>query len=174
MANLSTVIGGEAVLAKLKAELDKIEGKTVKGLILAAAFVRRETENTPPLTPVDLGNLRASWFVATPTRFAKGGGTIPFKGPKASIMATEHSATISEAKGMVSGDPKKPGIVFGYSANYALYVHENLGMHNPSSPYWMNRKKKWRPNSGPKWFQSALGTNTKKMAQIIADNAKIL
>jgi len=162
MANLSTVIGGEAVLAKLKAELDKIEGKTVKGLILAAAFVRRETENTPPLTPVDLGNLRASWFVATPTRFAKGGGTIPFKGPKASIMATEHSATISEAKGMVSGDPKKPGIVFGYSANYALYVHENLGA---------NFK---RPGAGPKWFQSALGTNTKKMAQIIADNAKIL
>ena len=176
MANVTTIIGFDKVMARLNVELDKIDGKTVKGLVLASAMIRNDMETTPPLTPVDLGNLRASFFVATPTGISRGGGNSGgrFKGPKAGVMASEHAATISEAKGMVSGNKKKPGVVLGYSANYALYVHENIGMHDASNPYWAKRKKGWRPNSGPKWFEAAFKRNSKKIVQIVADNAKII
>lgn len=54
--------GINRVLNRLNAELIKIRGKSLQGLILAADIIRRDMDKTPPLIPVDFGNLRSSWF----------------------------------------------------------------------------------------------------------------
>lgn len=55
--------GLNQVLSNLSKEGKKIEGKTMKGLLRSAILIRRDMDRTPPLIPVDIGNLRASWFV---------------------------------------------------------------------------------------------------------------
>lgn len=56
------VHGTERVIGNLNREISQIEGRTMKGLIRSAAFIREDMERKPPLIPVDEGNLRASWF----------------------------------------------------------------------------------------------------------------
>jgi len=168
MAGAAQIHGFKEVEANLNRQLEGIKSRSMKGLIMGAALVRNETEKTPPLTPVDLGNLRASWFVVTAKGVQVGKGTHGFRGPKAAKISSDHSATIGEAQGMaaVQSVGKKKVLIMGYSANYALYVHEGhgeigLGMHYK------------RPESGPKWFESAVKNNSQKIVQIVKDNAKI-
>jgi len=123
--------GMSAVMAKLNAEILKIEAGSMKGLIEAASIIRRDMEKTPPLVPVgETGNLRASWF------------TSPIK-----------------VDGM-------PGLLIGFSANYAVFVHEMVDKEG--------KKINWnRPGSGAKFFEAALSRNTKLILQTIRDNAHI-
>jgi len=54
----------------------------------------------------------------------------------------------------------------GFSAEYAAFVHEMIGTSE--------RPINWsRPGSGPKFFEAALKRNTKKIFEIIRDNAEI-
>lgn len=163
MANASQVHGLDQVVSNLNKELEEIENRSMKGLIMAAAHVRNQTEKTPPLTPVDLGNLRSSWFVVTAKSVPVGSGIHKFKGPKAAQLSTDHSSTVGEGQGIVASQSteKKKFLMMGYSANYALWVHEMLGA---------NFK---RPGAGPKWLESAIKTNSKKIVQIVKDNAQI-
>jgi hypothetical protein len=108
-------------MRNLNMELDKMKRGSAQGILDAAEFIHADTEKTPPLTPVDTGNLRSSWT----TRF--------FRRNKKSV------------------------VVFGYSANYALYVHEMIGEVN-----WT------RPNSGNKWFEYAIKRNYNRLIHIIA------
>ena len=59
------ILGLDKVGANLNKEILKIKGRSMKGLIEAAAFIRRDMEQTDPKIPVDTGNLRASWFTTT-------------------------------------------------------------------------------------------------------------
>ena len=119
--------GVDAVITKLNRQIGMMENASIMGLYEAVEFIHAETERTPPLTPVDTGNLRSSWR------------TVLFR---------------SKAR-------KRSYIVFGYSANYALYVHEMLGMI------------KWtRPNSGNKWFEIAIKRNLTRIQAIITNNVK--
>jgi len=118
--------GMDRVLRNLNAALTYIEVGSAAGLVEAAEFIHADTEKTPPLTPVDTGNLRSSWT----TRF--------FRKNKQSV------------------------IIFGYSANYALYVHERLGPTNWS-----------RKNSGAKWFEYAIKRNADRIFHLISKGAKI-
>lgn len=56
--------GIDIVVRNLNKEIKKIEGRSLKGLIKSAALIRKDMEDTPPLIPVDTGNLRASWFTS--------------------------------------------------------------------------------------------------------------
>lgn len=177
LINITTHIEGfDKVMANLNKELEGIKNRSVEGLIMAAAFVRRDTEKTPPITPVDLGNLRASWFVVS----AKGKAQDPLgvsgnfrqgRGKQArskdfiAKMKQGHVQAINESAGIVrSNEAGKQGkfVVAGYSANYALWVHEMIGA------------VKWsRPNSGPKWFESAVYRNRDTIVKIVRDKAKV-
>ncbi len=122
--------GMEAVMTNLNAAILKIEAGSMKGLIESAIIIRRDMEKTPPLIPVDTGNLRASWF------------TSPIK---------------------VTG---MPGLLIGFNANYAIFVHEMVGDEG--------KQINWnRPGSGPKFFEQALTRNTKLILQTIQKNAYI-
>lgn len=118
--------GMDRVMGNLHKELNKIKRGSAQGLLDAVALIHADTERTPPLTPVDTGNLRSSWT----TRFFR--------------------------------EAKKSVVIFGYSANYALFVHEMIGPVN-----WT------RPNSGNKWFEYAIKRNFNRILALIAGRAKI-
>ena len=179
MANVITIRGFDKVMANLNGEIALIKNRSLKGLIMGAAIVRKDMEKTPPLTPVDYGNLKASFFVVT-ARGISYGKSPKFKGHLAGKMSAEHVSTIGEIQGMVAA--KSAGgnkfLMLGYSANYALYVHEYLGMPETSSYRYgpgPGKKRKYtpRPGAGPKWFESSFKRNKEKILEAIRLNAQI-
>jgi hypothetical protein len=131
--------GLDRVLSNLKKETDKIPGKTLKGLIRAAIIVRRDMEQTEPKIPVDTGNLRSSYFLVT-----SNGDALDGQNP---------------------GIPKQavpgPYVALGFSANYAVKVHEAVNI------------KFKRPGSGAKFLESALDRNAKTIIDLIKQEAII-
>ena len=125
MKNGAKIEGLAEVNKNLNNEIQKIKGRTMKGLIESAILVRVDMDKTPPLIPVDTGNLRHSWFTS---HFYQGNGF---------------------------------GLHFGFSANYAIFVHENIGA------------KFNRPGAGAKFFEASLKRNEKEILAIIAKNAKV-
>jgi len=115
----------DRVLINLNREIKGIENRSMQGLIESAIIVRRDMDKTPPLIPVDTGNLRASWFT-TPVR----------KGTQ-------------------------QGLMVGFNANYAVFVHENVGAH-------FNR-----PQSGAKFFEASLKRNKQMILETIKRTASI-
>jgi hypothetical protein len=166
----TAVQGFEEVLSNLQREAFNIENGSLKGLILAAAFIRRETERNSPITPVDLGNLRSSWFTVSSKgkaanvkdKFGTALRTGNFKGLKMAELSTEHEDAIAEAQRLVANPGEGTEMVMmGYSANYAVYVHENIGAHFQ------------RPQAGAKWFEAAMKRSTWQVLKILKDNTQI-
>ncbi len=166
------IVGFNNVMANLRKAILQIEGGTARGVVLAVAHVRRQMETTPPLTPVDKGNLRASWFV-TVTRLKnvempilqnEKGKDIRegmFVGKLSKRMRSEHGSTKAEASGLVNSMQRKIQSIFGFTAFYAAAIHEKLAANFQ------------RPGAGPKWFEQALNSNTDVILKIIKDNAYI-
>ncbi len=168
MAFSNQVQGLDEVIRNLNIEIAKIKGATKQGLVKSLALVRYNTEHTPPLTPVDLGNLRASWFVVTADSVPVGKGTEQFKGPKAAEMLSDHSSTVQECQQIAQSDAiKKIIVIGGYSANYAVYVHELLGTASGKEIMWS------RVGSGPKWLEWAFTRSQQDILVIIAENARV-
>jgi len=173
---LTGVQGFESTMKRLNMALLEIEGGSVRGLMLAADAIRIATESSPPLTPVDLGNLRASWFVVTS---AKDKVQLPevrnekgklvregrFRGPKAEQMKKEHKMVKTLAEAEISGQKDLHIVMMGYSANYAVHVHE--GPHGNLGANFQ------RPGAGIKWFEAAFNRNARKIIRVIAANAQI-
>jgi hypothetical protein len=167
----ANLIGLELVLANLNKEIAKISGRTTGGLLRAVALVRVDMEKTPPKTPVDTGNLRASFITvpnggdivtgADPTFSDVGSDGTIHKG-KAARDAQHHATVMAEVVSEAS-KAKYPMVIFGYTVSYAAYVHENMEAKNWS-----------RPESGPKFLESAINRNYDKMLQVIREEAKIL
>ena len=153
--------GMDVVLANLNREILLMEERSNTGLIEAAILIRRDMDMTPPLIPIDLGNLRASWFTVT----GKGkGGEVEegagFSGPKAGDLQTDRQAAIAEGQAVASAYTG-PMVMLGFSANYAMFVHENIGASFK------------RPGAGAKFFESALKRNKDAILQLIGTNASI-
>lgn len=62
MPQKKSLKGINKVLKNLNKEIMKINNRTMGGLISAAADIREDMDNTPPLIPVETSNLRGSWF----------------------------------------------------------------------------------------------------------------
>ena len=139
MKNSSHLKGLDQVLRNLKKETDKIVGKTMKGLIRAAIIVRRDMEQTEPKIPVDTGNLRSSYFLVTST-----GETLDGQNP-----------------GVPKIQNNGPYVAMGFSANYAVQVHEAVNI------------KFKRPGSGAKFLESAVDRNAGAILEMIQKEVKI-
>lgn len=176
------IYGFDKVLHNLNTEIGKITGATEKGAVEALAFIRYQTEHSKPKTPVDYGNLRASWFISTAKRVHKGATTGLFKNNpthrlSANRLAADHTQALADAK----SELKKMSVygiavMGGYSANYAAAVHENIkaGFGRKSKRADGKYKSGWgRPGSGPKWLQFHFQGNTQAILKIIALNAKV-
>ena len=146
--------GFDKVIANLNKEIMAIENRTMRGLILGAALIRRETEHGTVKTPVDLGNLRASWFVVTANSVPVGKGVANFNGPQLTKLCVAHITTIQESQALLkAGGKKLKAIICGYSAPYATWVHENVdaGHGQPSRRGNGKMVSGWnRKGSGPK------------------------
>jgi hypothetical protein len=55
------IIGTKNVQEALNKKLAQIKGASISGLLKAAAFLREDMDRTPPLIPVDTGNMRARY-----------------------------------------------------------------------------------------------------------------
>jgi hypothetical protein len=176
------VQGFEEIMNRLQQEIYKIKGASIEGLIKGAVMVRRDTEYTAPVTPVDYGNLRSSWFITTATHaVGKDQWNKGFKSTKkgsnrkvnAARLAADHDNAIAESKAALAS--KKgiglDGVTFGYSAFYAVYVHENkfAKFKRVIKAEGDQPAKK----SGYKWFQNAVFRNRDKFVEIVAQNVKI-
>jgi len=170
MADSAKVEGFDTVIKNINIEILAIRNRTNAGLIKAAALIRNETETGEARTPVDLGNLRASYFVVTAKSIPVGRGVARFNGPKLAKLLSDHVSTIQEAQSIVRAAGKDNiFIMMGYSANYAVYVHEMVGA---------NFKRKGRGKSKGKdatykWFQRAFVKHKDNIIVIIRDNARI-
>ena len=157
--------GFNNVMSNLNMELEKIKGKSEKGLVMAAAFIRKQTETADPKTPVDLGNLRHSWAVVSSTRVYAGNTRSAFVGPKGGDIGTNHGQVLTQfqalAQGLSNGNQRKV-VVLGYSVNYGGYVHEMIG-----DITWT------RKGSNSHWLETHIKRNQKKLLQIIATEVKI-
>lgn len=180
----SRIKGFDIVLANLNREIATIKGASMRGLIIGASIIHRDTEKTPPLTPVDRGNLRSSYFTVTSKSIIAGRsnlgeeGSGRFSGENAQKMHADHVAAISEMQqnaSSISMGGKRNVLMMGYTASYALFVHENIGM--TEEPGWRYGpgpgRKRWytpRPGAGPKWFESSFKRNRDRVIQAIKDN----
>lgn len=164
MAGKKKILGMERVIQRLHAEVVKIEGRTLAGLIEFAILIRRDMDYTPPLIPVEWGNLRQSWFVVSAKKNERRGQG-SFKGKNASQLAMDHGSVQEEAKGIARAI-RYPVLILGFSANYAMFVHEMVGGGG--------KRISWkRPGSGSKFFQASIRRNMKEGLGLIAKNARI-
>lgn len=153
--------GLQQVVKNLNRQVRRIEGRTLAGLIDANIIIRRDMENSYPRIPVDTGNLRASYFCVTSKGRAEDGGTPVFKGMGSARMSSQHENVLSKARASAS-IMRDPAIIIGFTANYALPVHERFGTVN-----WN------RPNSGPKFLEKALKNNEREILNAIRKAARI-
>lgn len=158
--------GIDKVMKNLNSVFEKIEKDCYPALIECSIVIRRDMTNTAPKVPVDLRNLEHSWFAVT--RESSVNTSSRFTGPESSVLSSDHSAAVSESKSLVSAK-RKPSMVMGFSANYAVYVHEMVDA-NFARP---KDGKSRRPGAGAKFFERALQRNEKQMLQILQNHLKI-
>lgn len=151
-------IGVDKVMANINREIGKIKNRSVRGLIKAAIVIRRDMDKTPPLIPVDLGNLRASFFITTATGVPEAGGN--FKGDAPPGMSSDHASVVAGARSKAAVI-SHPIVILGFSANYARAVEESERF-----------KEGKRPGSGPRFFESSLKRNSGLIVKIIATEAR--
>lgn len=148
--------GIKEVSKNLNREIDAIVGRTLQGLIEASILIQRESE---PMVPIDSGNLRSSWFTVDNHSSVVSGGNPSFQGEGSSEMSSDHRIVIDKTKQMVVGN--NPALAYGYTANYAALVHENVDAN------WK------RPGATAKFLEKAIRINQNKILHIIKSKAKI-
>jgi len=115
---LNHVLAG---LQRMAATLPKL---SKKGLIRLGLLIQREAMLR---TPIDLGNLRSSAYTAWSGGDINKSITMPnFKGGQAGQLSMSHEKTIMEAKQNAATSIFNPVVEVGFSAYYAVFVHENL------------------------------------------------
>lgn len=180
---MARIEGMDKILDNLAKETRAIVGGSASGVTKAGLLVMRESQK---MTPVRLGNLRNSRFlVSNIPGLAPSVGGGNFKGDDASKMGSNHAQTkvnvMGEAAAKSKGG-KAPTVGVGYSAVYALSVHEN-----PSSGAAGNTREANAARSGtkvplsrihskkgqPKFLEEPLKRLSSKILDIIRKDAKV-
>lgn len=150
------VLGLETTLASMNKEVRRIKRRTRRGLIKAGFLIQREAQL---LCPVEYGNLKASAFTvwggkAEVTKPATAGG---FKGPQATRTKTDHEI-ITRSESAKLRVTKEPQVEVGFTAFYAIYVHENMEAKHPVGE--------------AKFLEKAIARNQAQIVKVIADDAR--
>jgi len=153
--------GMDKVIARLNKEILALKSISIQGLIEASIVIRRDMEVTSPVIPVDMGNLRASWFTVTKISTTKEGG---FKGKDKGQVMQDTNAAVTNAKGVVN-TLKVPILIMGFGANYAVYVHENVGAN-----FTGKGEGDRRQGAGAKFLEASLNRNKAEVLKILRNN----
>jgi hypothetical protein len=162
MAKVIPLRGLNKVLKNLNKEIKNTDKRAQSGLTAAALFLKGEAQKE---APVDLGNLRNSAFVTFPSGEISGAGT-GFKGKYVGDLKAHHLSVTTESKGRVKSS-KNPVAEVGFSAVYALAVHEN--------PRSGKSGRAGAATSGNwKFLENPLKRNAKKIFDIIRERTRII
>ena len=115
------VIGMDEVLARLNNGVRRIEIRTKKGMIAAGLFLQRASQK---MTPVDLANLRSSAFTIWGP--GKGRSSPSFSGDDAAQLTANHENVMGQDSMDLNTKRSQPEVEVGYSAFYAIFVHEDM------------------------------------------------
>lgn len=156
--------GLDQVLKNLKIEFDRMKRGAIEGVAEAGKIIYEDGDSTQPLIPEDLGNLKESYFVVTSDGNVTTGTSPQFDDGRgdAGKLSSGHSTALASAKSRARG--VNPKAVFGFSAYYALIVHEMEA----------DRDVRWtRPGSGSWFFWAAFTRNTHKVLEVIKQKVMI-
>ena len=142
------------VLKNLNKEIAKIEGVAIAGLLEAGLFIKAQSGK---VIPVEYGNLKGSCYVIA-SDGSKDNSTPEFSGPKAAEIAAEYSIEKSKAHTRMKKETM-PTAEIGYTASYAIFVHENLEAEH-------------RIGKQAKFLQNAMENNHNRILSIITKRAK--
>lgn len=158
-------VGLTRILKNLYAEIEGIKGRTLTGMIQGVRFIHKDCDATMPLVPERTGNLKQSWFlVSSRGKILDGYGAhfrpeidpgypTPSGAKKAARMEADHFQMINVMADVAeSMADEGPTVIFGYTAFYAILVHEMY-----ASAEW---RPEWtRPGSGPHWLDASVKRN---------------
>ena len=162
--------GIKKITDNINKELDKMKGKAQSdGFMRVAMAVYQEMEYGSRKIPLDTGNLRASYFAAI--KGSNGGANLGngyVQNIKRTKKDTQHQQmVVSAARSAVQAQPY-PNMIFGFAANYAFYVHEDLQAKGKDGvTNWQ------REGSGPKFFEIALRAKENEIIEILKDSIKL-
>lgn len=126
------VVGLEKVLQALAKQIREIPERNNKGIIKGGFVILRAAQQK---CPVQYGNLKASGFLVWPTGNvgaspAWKNGATKKNGMQVQVdtgrMNQDHASAMSFLRDRVKEETKNKGVGIGFSAYYALYVHENI------------------------------------------------
>lgn len=157
---MTKLTGLEKVMQNLHKRLERVRLYTLKGLIESAIDIRRDMDTVPPLIPVDTGNLRASFFVVSSLGKVEAGVSGTFVGKREGEMTARHREVVEKYRAQVVSW-ENPAVILGFSARYAIYVHEMYGA------------KFKRPGAGPGFFAVALNRNKRRILENIKRSIEI-
>lgn len=160
MSGSVRVLGLEKVLSNLNKALTESKKTTKKGLIRAGFFIQRGSQQR---CPVDTSNLKNSAYTAwgegsasNPDFRTSGVSGKTVSPAEVAQMSANHEAEITKRKAAVQG---KLAVYVGYSAAYALFVHEDLAANHP--------------NGGEaKFLESAIQDNQAQIIRIATETEK--
>ena len=129
---MAGLLGIDKVISNLSKAIEKIEGGTQAGVLTAALHERGEAQK---LTPVDEGNLKNSAYVVSGSVTRQDAS---FKGDDSQKLAAGHNTSVSGSKSKVT-TAKMPMAIIGFSAFYAVFVHEISKNYNTKAVSWQQR-----------------------------------
>ena len=166
------VFGIDKMLRNLRKESNEIYNNSIIGMYKGALLILRDATL---LCPRDLQNLRASGFVmangpkvtgkrvkrkkgSSPKFVDSRQGTTTYKPGITAQMTGDHEEVISNHEREMESR-KNPMVVVGFSAFYAVYVHEDPYAHHEVGQY--------------KFLQLSIRRNTDKVLAMIKEEARI-
>jgi hypothetical protein len=167
MAGMKKLKGLDKVLSNLNKAIKKQRLNTSSGLQEAALVVKADSVK---LTPIDLGNLRASSFVMVTGRSNPASPSWKSSEDSGKIQ-TAYSQAVSEGRSIVGkSDEHIVGIV-AYGAYYALYVHETP-MKHAGVPRTTGKGNYWDGGEN-QFLLKSLMKNKKRVLDILVKHAKV-
>lgn len=176
------IVGMEKVLKNLNRVSRRVEGRTKSGLVQGGLLIFRDAKK---MAPRDLGNLWNSGYVVwhkpalTAEEFAKQLDKLPFTGIQKARLTAEREQIMLEdmAKAIRAATHHEFIVVIGFTANYAIYVHEDLEASHPAKRRTAGMTEeeigKIKNIGEAKFLQKSLEQNAGRVIQILVDRARI-
>lgn len=174
----AAVLGVENVVDNLNKELKGIRTRGQAGMVKGGLLIKRvAVQKASRIT----GNMRNSAYVVLPE--GERGRSGSFTGEEAGERATEHKAALDRGVRRTRRAKRRGGIGVGvgFSAVYALKVHEDLNAGAAGFNAALHIRKNARGKivllhsrkGEPKFLENAIRENTAEFVRIVAQDARV-
>lgn len=161
--------GLNRAIKKLNAAYANLQIATYRGLYRGAVLILKTAQKGCPIVT---GNLRASGYVVTLGVAGGGVGKAPqFRGDDKADMTSNHGNVVGASRSALD-KTAGPQVIIGFSAMYALMVHENpnagKGHRDPKVPIYKRRSEV----GGSKFLERAINQRKKQVLELIVAEGK--